>query len=235
MAQNSNEHLSSIRLSAYADKELAPEELALCDAHLSSCQHCQAILADLRLTASLTRQLPQVEVPRSFALPLNLTTLPAIADAESTRLSDKRRQARWKNVLRPLSALAAIVGMLFILVGLCGFTPLSKGIVATNTTTSSGNYAAQAPRTTGTVISASTPPDARSPQEQAATPAIARPTTVSNGDHGQDLGTAYRSVRTPPPLLDPGQPEGRLSIGALLLLLGILGLLFTRRISQHKT
>ena len=76
MAQLHDEHLTIEQLSAAFDKQLSPQEQAVFDAHISTCQQCQNNLADLRLTAALLRAMPEEAVPRSFVLPGSLATVP---------------------------------------------------------------------------------------------------------------------------------------------------------------
>lgn len=56
------------RLSAYLDGELAPDEAAALQVHLDSCDSCAAEFAGLRMASAALAELPEVEVPRSFAL-----------------------------------------------------------------------------------------------------------------------------------------------------------------------
>ncbi|HET8943351.1 MAG TPA: zf-HC2 domain-containing protein [Dehalococcoidia bacterium] len=56
------------RLSAYLDGELSPDGARALQAHLDSCDTCAAEFADLRMASSALAELPEVEVPRSFAL-----------------------------------------------------------------------------------------------------------------------------------------------------------------------
>src|SRR5215469_2615502 len=74
VAQQSGEHLTIEQLSAILDKQLSPQEWAVCRAHLSTCQQCQGMLADLRQTSALLHALPQPELPRSFVLPATITS-----------------------------------------------------------------------------------------------------------------------------------------------------------------
>ncbi len=55
-------------LSAGIDGELPPRRAADLEAHLSACPGCRRELAELRATALMLRELPQVAPPRSFAL-----------------------------------------------------------------------------------------------------------------------------------------------------------------------
>jgi putative zinc finger protein len=61
-------HLSGDELNRYLDGDLDSTERAMADAHLSQCADCRDTLAETRMLSSLLRDLPQVEVPRSFQL-----------------------------------------------------------------------------------------------------------------------------------------------------------------------
>jgi hypothetical protein len=54
------------RLAAYQDGAVTPEEKALVEAHLSSCAKCSSVLADLKKTVDLLKDLPEVEPPPWF-------------------------------------------------------------------------------------------------------------------------------------------------------------------------
>jgi anti-sigma factor RsiW len=56
------------QLSPYLDGALDPAERASLERHLSTCEACRAELDELRLTVAATRELPEVDAPRSFAL-----------------------------------------------------------------------------------------------------------------------------------------------------------------------
>ncbi len=136
MAQHSNEHLTIVELSAYIDDELASDELVLCAAHIQICQPCQAALADLKLTSALLGGLPQVEVPRSFALPTNLALLPKTPGARDTKPARAPSMAPriWARSLRIASTLVAALGVLLFLAGALSALP-HGGITAGTATT----------------------------------------------------------------------------------------------------
>lgn len=54
--------------SAYMDGRLAPRDRQALERHLEGCAACQANLESLQRLVALVRRLPQVPVPRSFAL-----------------------------------------------------------------------------------------------------------------------------------------------------------------------
>jgi predicted anti-sigma-YlaC factor YlaD len=219
VAQYSNEHLTTTQISAYLDKELAGDELSLCSAHLQSCQSCQDLLTDFRLTSSLLRGMPQVNVPRSFVLPLNIAVLPRTPE-EVTLPQPARRTGQGQHLLgrslRVLSTLVAVLGLLFILSG--AISSLAHGSVNSGSVSSTGvAYPSSAPNT-----------PIQSSQQILPTSTPASIATVP----GQ-INQMFSS--TPPALLDPAQPLGRLVIGSLLFLLGILGVVLTRRFRRKKT
>lgn len=233
MGQHSNEHLTTAQLSAYLDKELTRDELVLCEAHLQTCPRCRAALADLRVTSALLHGMPQVDVPRSFVLPANLAALPVTpARSESRAIQPMRSQYVIKRSLRALSTLAAVVGLLFILFG--AVSSLSRGGYGMNSAVMApSNSAGQE----ATPPSASGTPNSTLPSERAtAQAALARATARAQRQQTPvATPTAPAPAESPgpqispPAVLDLGQPEGRLSIGAALLVLGILGVLLTRR------
>jgi anti-sigma factor RsiW len=233
VGQHSNEHLTTAQLSAYLDRELSKDELALCDAHLQSCSQCRAVLADLRLTSALLHRMPQVEVPRSFVLPSNLAVLPAApVRSEARRLQPTRSQYVIKRSLRALSTLAAVVGLLFILFGAISALP-HGGYATSGAVMAPSNNAAGRPSATQTILG-----NHNTPAEQA-TQAAQSPAQATRAAQTQHQPEPTATSSTPvepqvpqinlPAALDLGQPEGRLSIGAALLVLGVLGVLLTRR------
>jgi anti-sigma factor RsiW len=225
VAQHSNEHLTTAQLSAYLDKELAPDELALCDAHLATCPTCPTMLADLRLTSTLLHSLPQVAVPRSFALPSNLVVLSPVRTREEARARQTvRNQQIWRHTFRALSTLAAVLGLLLILVGALSGLP----------------YAGRVNNTASAPVSSTF---AQRPQEKPATVTAVSPSVPSTSVQGtptshqrtpdQASKGSQPSPNQPTGLpLDLGEPQGRLGIGVILLVLGVLGVILTRRLGQ---
>ncbi len=232
MGQHSNEHLTTAQLSAYLDKELTRDELALCEAHLPTCPQCRAVLADLHVTSALLHNMPQVDVPRSFVLPTNLTVLPAAqAQPKPRRIQPSRSHYAIKRSLRALSTLAAVVGLLFILFG--AISALPHGGYATNTasmapSSSAAGHASTTPTFSGSHNTPAEHTTAQAAQAQATARSQHQQTPVVTPTASPSQETPEPQVN-PPAVLDLGQPEGRLGIGAALLLLGILGVLLTRR------
>jgi hypothetical protein len=236
VARLHDEHLTTEQLSASFDNQLSPQEQAVFDAHISTCQQCQGNLADLRLTVALLHALPEEEVPRPFVLPSRMTTVPErtirqditlnpVLQRQHTRLSTLRR------TIRVVSTLAAVLALFFIISGILPFMNVAGGS-STSTATSNSTF--------GGVHSTDTTPgnhvttNAR-PQEGAAATTTPTPvptqklsptgTTRSKASDGTQPTNQGPGI---PPVLDPGQSAGRLSLGGLLLILSIIGLIITR-------
>ena len=233
MAQQ-DEHLTTEQLSAFLDKQLSPAERAVFDAHLASCQQCQSRLADLRLTVALVRALPQEEVPRSFVLPSRLAPVaerPTPRPATITPVPQRRgaRVSVLQRTVRAVSTLAAVLALIFILSGILppihfggGEATSSAGSVPAATNQRAASNSAPTPATT--FGSAQAADGTKTPvQTPKSTPAATARSSIHSG--------TSPAVQPPtlPPFLDLSQPEGRLALGALLLVLGIIGLIVTRR------
>lgn len=246
MVQHNNAHLTIAQLSAYVDKELAPEELALCEAHIQTCQPCRAALADLRLTSTLLNGLPMVEVPRSFALPTNMIVLPETPAATKTQTRQPGHLSlALRRTLRALSTVAAVLGLLFIVAGALSALPhggvsTSLNSAAAPNTQSSGSQV-EAPELTATA-SGLTPRIPSTAQAASATRAPASTVTSVPTPTPADVQPGFDGIHhapqqpaaLPPAVLDPGQPEGKLSIGGGLFVLGVLGVALTRRSRRVK-
>lgn len=224
MGLHSNEHLTTAQLSAYLDQALTGNELALCAAHLQACPQCQAVLADLRVTSLLLRGLPQVEVPRSFVLAPALTVLPATPGRQSAP-----RPLALRRPLRVLSTLAAIVGLLFVLLASPALLP--RAAYPTNSASapvlsSAAGNRTSTPPASGTRSAVSTGSATQQPRATARVQEQQSPAAAGSG-------TTFGVQADQPAALDPAQPAGQLKIGALLLALGILGLVLTRRSRRH--
>ncbi|HEX6484396.1 MAG TPA: zf-HC2 domain-containing protein [Ktedonobacteraceae bacterium] len=241
MTKLNHQHLTTEQLSAFLDKQLSSEEQAIVDAHLSDCQQCQQVLADLRQTVVMLRALPKVEVPRSFTLPARIAAVqeqPVQSNAVVTPISQRRRarRNRLQGAIRAMSALAAVLGLIFILSSFAAALPhggttssTSAGSVSTTSpassgaTTGNGSTPVQRP-TTGAAPRAESP-SVRSPQTPAATPSHIAPGAVKQGP-----GTSSGSPDQPgPAVLDLNGPTGHLVIGSVLFVLGILGFALARR------
>jgi anti-sigma factor RsiW len=237
VAQIHNEHLTTEQLSASFDKQLSPQEQAVFDAHISTCQQCQNKLADLRLTAALLHALPEEEVPHSFVLPGNVSIIPdRTIQQDATHIPIPRRQHKQISVLRRsirvVSTLAAVLALCFIISGILPL--LYSGGTGASSTASSGST----PLEMGTVHPTVTVPGV---QEQNRVPASAGsaatpPTETAHSLSPTDKGTTTSKTEHPanpgpttPPAIDLSQPLARLSFGVLVLAVSIIVLIVTRR------
>ena len=244
MAQLHNGHLTTEQLSAFFDKQLSLEEQAVFDAHVSTCPECQRRLADLRLTVALLRALPEEEVPRSFVLPGRLAPFqdrPVRQGAATRPVSQGRRV--WLHTLRrsarAVSALAAVLALIFIISGILPPLHFGGGETASAPVLTSAGPPAGASKTASGAQTPQTDQAARTaivgPNEHAAATNTPPPTQIAGptpkATAASNTVTGPQTEQTPPvpPLLDLGQPQARLILGALLLALSIIGLIITRR------
>ncbi len=238
MAQLHNKHLTTEQLSAFFDKQLSPEEQAVFDAHMSTCQQCQRNLADLRLTVALLRAMPEEEVPRSFVLPAALAPVPVRTIRQDTTITPiaRKQHARFnalRRSVRVVSALAAVLALLIIISGL--LPPLHFG--------ANGSATSSAPASSFGETNTSHP--------AASTPKVQKPTDVQSNERSVTVtpspvasqtlgptGTARTKAGavapndqgpTILPAIDFSQPVVRLSLGVLLLALSIIVLVVTRQ------
>ena len=247
MAQQYDGHLTTEQLSAFLDKQLSRQEQLDWNAHLRACQQCQGRLADLRQTVALLHALPQAELPRSFVLPTSAPLAPerhlhpvsqSIRVSESEGLitpiarAHRERPSVLQRSVRALSTIAAVVGFLLIVSGFLAGAHIGGGGASTANTASSG---ASTTANHGTVA----PPKVSQPSQSAnatttgsarpgtATPQVTRtphetvkaaPSSVPAQDHQLSL----------PPVLDLGTSEGLEGVGAILVVLGFLGLIVMR-------
>jgi hypothetical protein len=228
------EHPTTEQLSAFLDKQLTPQEQAFFDAHLQSCQRCQGVLGELRRTVALLHAMPRPQLPRSFTLPAAIPQIPATRPqpAQQRRVLPYTLQ----RAMRAVSTLAAAVAVIFILSSL-----LTNVHLTSNGATSSAPVPVLG-TDNGVVHSPAAKPNlTQIPKEQSGTP------TVAGNGHQTGTPTASSAATTPtstsasagkgvptnppmlPPFLDISQPVGRLTLGALLLFLSIVGIIITRR------
>jgi hypothetical protein len=228
-----DEHLTTEQLSAFLDKQLAPQEQAALDAHMSACQECQGKLADLRLTVALVHALPREEVPRSFVLPSRLVPVaegPLHRRAGATPVSGQRRVRAHalQRTVRVISTLAAVLALIFIISGILPSLPHSGG--ATSTASSGASMGTHSSKSSGAEPPVNgTTPTSRSQEAVGSKTPTPTPTQAARVQSNTGSSPSTASPPPLPPVLDLGQPEGRLALGALLLVLGIIGLIITRR------
>jgi hypothetical protein len=239
-------HPTTEQLSAFLDGQLSLDERGVWDAHIKTCEQCQQELADLRLTVNLLRALPQPELPRSFALPVDAPVTPSAAYSAHPTSSAAQRRRSWPVALRTtgrsLCAIAAVLGLFLLASGLLADLPRA-------TTTTSGSAAsmpASQPQnsTSGSASTANenTPQAATTHRQTAATPEITPTAPSTMGPYAVKPGTPQKSdhMAAAAPanpfqpvlaLFDVSTAGGRAALGALLLLLGAIGfiLLLGRR------
>lgn len=237
-------HLTTEELSAFLDRRLSPTEQEACKAHLESCQQCQRALASLQQTVSLLRAMPQPAVPRSFALSPDVTYLqePAARPMEPTKPATRRKWPYYaQRSLRALSTIAAVIGFIFLLSGVLPLLHSGGGMAtSTNSASPSGsNSNTQATHSAATL----------NPDQKATANAVKPAGTPNTPPTSQSGSTPAVAVRTPqaqhsndtqkqfqaPPIIDLNIPLARQELGLALLIIGIIGVLVTRRWSTKQT
>ncbi len=248
MPKHDDQHLTTTQLSALIDKQLSEQELAVCRAHLETCQQCRSTLSGLQQTVALLQALPEPALPRSFVLPPGITYLqerPAHQgqgelQAETNPPARRRKRTSYvQRSLRAASTIAAVIGLVFLLSGILPTLP-HGGSVSTGTSapaassqqrSSPSGSAITATATAQKAISANQHGTAvRSPNaspQPANTPAAVTSKPVTGPSH-QNPSTNTQT-QPPLPLLDLGTPLERQVAGFTLLVLGIVGVLLTRR------
>ncbi|HSP55873.1 MAG TPA: zf-HC2 domain-containing protein, partial [Dehalococcoidia bacterium] len=205
------------QLSAYLDGELADKDALRVNTHLESCDACAAALADFRAASALLSDLPDLNVPRSFAL-----TAADVAPREPARVTGLAHSAN--SGLRIAGAgLAAALAVVLVLDlgGIVGggeseapsgvayplqqlsardsgtgqdggaaaptMTPSSKAAVAT------GSAGASGPMSGGGVAGAA------SSSTETPTPAVEPPHSGGVGSGQSGAGSAQTPLLTPAP------------------------------------
>jgi len=240
VAQIHDGHLTTEQLSASFDKQLSPQEQAIFDAHISTCQQCQNKLSDLRLTTALLHALPEEEVPRSFVLPSSISIVPDRTIRQDTTFTPVPQRQRTqismlRRSIRVVSTLAAVFALFFIISGMLPL--IYPGGGSSTSTTSSNSSTGEA----STVHPATSTPGVHQPNSvlpsvgsAATTPPTetthsltptGTTTTKSSSDHTANNGQSL----TVPPAIDLSQPVVRLGIGVVVLAVSIIGLIATRR------
>ena len=193
-------------LSPYIDGEMEASAVERLEAHLAACEGCRLELQQLRATASALHDLPEVQVPRSFAL------------------SPERTAAR-----RPLTGAAAplALGMRLaaagLAVALAAVLVVDLGGLAGDN--QAGTTAPQAATDRGTEYGVPTDSAAAPSAEGAQTPAA-----------GSDTGTPSKTSEVQPPAETSGDGIDTLAAAEIglgvtlgLLVLGGLALAFAGR------
>lgn len=260
-----DQHLTTEQLSAFLDQQLTRAEQASCNIHLQDCKPCQSVLDDLRQTVHLLRSLPQLEVPRSFALPADFN-IPFYANSNyhnsqmdyvvDTRINGKKEQQvkqatttsprklpiRLRQTLRMVSALAAVIGLFFVISGFIT-TPQATVSTAAMPTLGSAKPSIGAPSqqpapadASGKSNSDTLAPISRSTTQAVKTPVnTPEPQPTATQTAPVETNSTVSTTRWPILLfLDFNQPGVRLLTGILLAILGSMGfILFAQRQKQR--
>lgn len=240
-----NRHLTTEQLSAYLDKALTSEEQEQCKAHLQTCERCQQRLTALRQSASLLHALPQPPLPRSFLLSEDMlsttSTKPIMLRGNGTMpraLPTRRAVHGWSKTtltaLRSLTALAAVLGLVFLLSSISFPSGTMNGAsMSTASGTSSGVGQVSPPGEPQATHQASS----LTPQYSATRPAQAVQTphaaATKQPAYTNSTSPSTGSPSTQPaPWLDLSNPGVRALLGLFLLFLALLGLLLLLRQRQ---
>ena len=240
-----DQHLTTEQLSALLDNRLSSAEQDACKAHLQSCQMCQHELASLQQTVVLLRAMPKPALPRSFALSTGVTYLQDAPPRQEEAINTPPRR-RWPHYvqrsLRVISTFAAVIGFIFLLSGVLPMLMHGGGGATTATSSSvpSRNNAAQPnaaatnstptlgqakPTSNDNLTPGQTPHSGKTPAAATASPA------VQDRQHQQPPNP----VQPSPPIIDFNEPLVRQGVGLTLLVIGIIGVIVTRRWSARQT
>lgn len=230
MAKHENRHLTIEQLSAYIDKQLSAQEQAICKLHLQTCEQCQSILATLQQTVALLKTLPEPALPRSSVLPAGAAYLqeqPAQQQRSAMPTPPTNRRI-WPSYLqrsfRAASVIAAVIGLVLLLSGVLPTVHTSGG--TTVTTSSSGEASSNAkstasPNATSTNVHTGVHTPAALVRDTTPAATAYTPTITTPGTHHE--------VAPAPPLIDLNTSIGRQETGWLMIVLGVVGVLLTRR------
>lgn len=252
MAQQNDRHLTTERLSALIDQQITAEEQAAYTAHLQTCQRCQQELTALRQTVMLLKALPQPALPRSFALPTNVVVMPerpATVPPRSAAPAQVQPQSQRKRVwiytvqrsMRAVSTIAAVIGLIFVLSSLSISLPQFGG--GATSTTSAPSASNQTNAGTGPNQHFGTASTTTTPRLGPATNPTPRPvntpvpvsTPVAKSPSGTVQPSPVPGEAQPPlSIVDLGTSMGRQDVGFALLLLGIVGVVVTRRKREKR-
>lgn len=253
MAQEKR-HLTTEQLSALLDGEVTAEEQAQWEAHLSTCPQCQHELARLRQTVTLLHALPQPTLPRSFLLPLEAAeplVLPMAAPAPAPIALERQAQRRRLNpyvrgTLRTISALAALIGIVFFLSGVLPSLGMHRGGSATSSTSTGSSamnphteppYKSTRNAPPATKIAAASNTDTPAPTTVPTPTPTATEVVQPQTTDGQTASGSSQDVTSPGPtflIFDLSSAAGRVGLGMALLILGLIGLVLFRR-AQRRT
>lgn len=241
MAQDKR-HLTTEQLSALLDREASAEEQAQWEAHMSTCPQCQQALTALRQTVALLHALPQPKLPRYFVLSMEVaepSPQPVMAAPTPLRPTRRRMNPYVRGVLRTVSALAAMIGIVFFLSGILPSLVHGGGTAASSTTTGS-SVAAPTNGSTGGSIGAKTPTAEHAHNLAPSVTATAIATAAATEVVQPQLpGTTAKQIagvdqQTPSGdftflIFNLSTPAGRVGLGMILVLLGGMGFILFRR------
>lgn len=242
------QHLTNEQLSAMLDGQLSESEQEYTNKHLPTCEQCQQRQAELRQMVALLHALPQPALPRSFALPLDMT----ITEQTLTPIKESYRPLRSRpatpslphyvySTMRAISTIAAVIGIVFLLTSvlplLFSGSPMSTSASSTSSM-GSASGAPQAPSANNTPRDYSLTQEAMSPRTPQNGLALATPTSPPKASAQARPGAVSVDSPVSPvvSLFDLSTLQGRAILGCLLLVLGIIGLtIFRRRKHSIKT
>lgn len=256
MAQEQNQHLTTEQLSALLDTQLPAQEQARAEAHLRTCQQCQAMLNDLRHTVALLHALPPPVLPRSFVLSPEMLRAatpaeePATAIPITIQLEERRRRRQHgqgtsarrqrgqlsrhilPRTLRAMSTLVAVLGLLFVLSAipfhLGGAGSASNGSsYAPNSSTTSGS-ASSTQKSQNTVTTNQTPGAGKNALPSTTTTPTPEPQATATPSQTDTHHLSTTSDTAVAQWFSLFSPGGRAIDGLLLLVLAGLGLLLAR-------
>jgi hypothetical protein len=192
--------------------------------------------------------MPQPAVPRSFALSTGVTYLQD-APPRQAEPSNAPSQRRWpyymRRSLRALSTIAAVIGFFFLLSGVLPLL-IHGGAGATTATSSpveqSRNSNGTALQGAAATKSAATTGPAKPTANDKITPGLKpepgkTPSAVAGSPAAQDHQNnrpLTKQAQPAPPVIDLNEPLVRQGVGFMLLVLGIVGFLLTRRWSSRR-
>jgi hypothetical protein len=190
------------------------------------------MLDNLQQTVNLLRSLPQLEIPRSFALPADVQ-IPSDRNKQqwvkdSTATSPRRLPTPLRRTLRAVSALAAVIGLFFALSSFVAphhselTTPSSMSAPSTTSLPHSAQYKQEPGLTNGnTDNSSSNMPKADNRQHS----------TEPNSAGTESHSTATESILP----FAFNQSGERLYIGIPLAILGSIGFVLFAQRQKHST
>jgi Putative zinc-finger len=226
-----NGHPTTEQLSAFLDGEVSADERTQWDAHLKTCQSCSQELASLRQTVALLRALPQPALPRSFVLPAEVAGPVALPMAAAVRQAAGPTPMRTAERLQPrkpylrvafrtLSALAAVIGIVFFLSGIVPALTHGGGTSQSTSASAPENKSNTAQGTSPHVSTGGTP--------GTMAPAVRTPAATNSGNNSanqQPGATNWPTIL----IFNLSTPEGRLGFGIILFILGMMGYVLFKR------